>query len=153
MCRLLITGAAGQLGQVVRTRPAPLTEIIHLDDRVPVDNPGEGEKRMACCGRSDAAAVRAMVSGCDGAVEPVPHGDFTSMIEAIFHAQTLGCPVIWGGAGNDAGWWDIRISAGLSGRRATMPKHITPLTPKPDPHDPMVGLEGGSFVDNPIFKE
>lgn len=264
MRRLLLTGAAGQLGQVMRKRLALLAKTIRLADLAPLDSPEENEECISC-DLSDAAAVHEMVAGCDGIVHlggvsverpfdqivggnivglynlyeaarahgrprivfassnhtigyypqterlgpdapfrpdglygvskcfgealarmyfekfgqetalvrigsctPEPtnyrmlstwlsHDDFTSMIEAIFRAPTLGCPVIWGSSDNDAGWWDNSHLGWLGWKpndnaeafRARIATH----TPKPDPSDAMVCFQGGGFVNNPIFKE
>ena len=67
MKRLLITGAAGQLGRVMRARLAPLADTIRLADLTPLDAPGLNEECVTC-DLADAAAVHDMVAGCDGIV-------------------------------------------------------------------------------------
>lgn len=67
MRRLLITGAAGQLGQVMRKRLAPLAETICVADLAPLNPLGRSEECMSC-DLSDAAAVDKMVAGCKGIV-------------------------------------------------------------------------------------
>lgn len=67
MRRLLITGAAGQLGQVMRKRLAPLAETIRLADLAPLA-PLEEREECISCDLSDARAVDDMVAGCDGIV-------------------------------------------------------------------------------------
>lgn len=67
MRRLLITGAAGQLGRVMRKRLAPLADTIRLADLARLDPPERDEECMSC-DLSDAAAVHEMVAGCDGIV-------------------------------------------------------------------------------------
>lgn len=264
MRRLLLTGAAGQLGQVMRKRLAPLAKTIRLADLAPLDSPEENEECISC-DLSDAAAVHEMVAGCDGIVhlggvsverpfdqivggnivglynlyeaarahgrprivfassnhtigyypqterlgpdapfrpdglygvskcfgealarmyfekfgqetalvrigsctpEPTNYrmlstwlsrDDFTSMIEAILRAPTLGCPVIWGSSDNDAGWWDNSHLGWLgwnpNDNAEAFRARIATHTPKPDPSDAMVCFQGGGFVNNPIFKE
>ncbi|HEV7317083.1 MAG TPA: NAD(P)-dependent oxidoreductase [Ensifer sp.] len=64
MERLLITGAAGQLGRVMRKKLAGLAPLVRLSDRSPLDPPGPNEECVEC-DLSDAAAVNALVKGCD----------------------------------------------------------------------------------------
>ena len=264
MKRLLITGAAGQLGRVMRERLAPLADTIRLADLAPLGTPGLNEECVSC-DLADAAAVHDMVAGCDGIVHlggisverpfdqilngnilgmynlyeaarahgqpriifassnhtigyypqterlgptapyrpdglygvskcfgeslarmyfekfgqetalvrigsctPEPtnyrmlsswfsHDDFTSLIEAVFRAPVLGCPVVWGASANDASWWDNSHLGWLGWKprdnAETYRNAIAANNPKPDPKDPMVRFQGGAFVDNPIFKE
>lgn len=67
MKRLLVTGAAGQLGRVMRKRLASMAETIRLADLAPLDPAGPNEECMQC-DLADADAVDAMVAGCDGIV-------------------------------------------------------------------------------------
>lgn len=67
MERLLITGAAGQLGRVMRERLAPLGRTIRLADRAPLDPPGENEECVQC-DLADRRAVNELVVGCDAIV-------------------------------------------------------------------------------------
>lgn len=67
MKRLLITGAAGQLGRVMRKRLSALAPEIRLSDRSPLDPPGENEECVQC-DLADAAAVNELVAGCDAIV-------------------------------------------------------------------------------------
>ncbi|QTK81105.1 NAD(P)-dependent oxidoreductase [Agrobacterium tumefaciens] len=83
--------------------------------------------------------------------------DFVSLIEAVFRAPVLGCPVIWGASANDADWWD-NSHLGFLGWKPkdnaeNFRHHIMETTPKPDPTDSLVRFQGGVFVDNPILKE
>ena len=65
--RLLITGAAGGLGQALRPRLAHLAENIRVSDMVEIDAPGPKEE-VVQCDLADARAVRDLVAGCDGIV-------------------------------------------------------------------------------------
>lgn len=65
MKRLLITGAAGALGSVMRDRLAPLADILRLADLAEIGAARPNEEIIRC-DLADAAAVDAMVSGCDG---------------------------------------------------------------------------------------
>lgn len=65
--RLLITGAQGQLGRVLRDRLAPLALTLRLADIVPIPDVRPNEEAVTC-DLADPAAVDAMVAGCDGIV-------------------------------------------------------------------------------------
>jgi uronate dehydrogenase len=67
MKRLLITGAAGGLGRVMRQRLAHIAPTLRLADIAPIDDARPNEEVMQC-DLADAAAVDAMVAGCDGIV-------------------------------------------------------------------------------------
>ena len=67
MERLLITGAAGQLGRVMRTKLAGLADRVRLADRAGLGTPADHEE-LVQCDLADAQAVNAMVAGCDGIV-------------------------------------------------------------------------------------
>ncbi len=263
MKRLLVTGAAGQLGRVMRKRLAPMAEILRLADLSPLDPAGPNEECVQC-DLADASAVDAMVADCDGIVhlggisverpfeqilqgniiglynlyeaarahgqpriifassnhtigyysqterlgpdvpfrsdglygvskcfgeslarmyfekfgqetalvrigsctpEPQNHrmlstwfsqDDFVSLIEAVFRAPVLGCPVVWGASANDAGWWDNSHLGWLGWKpkdnAETFRQHIAETTPQPDPKDAVARFQGGVFIDNPIFK-
>ena len=65
--RLLLTGAAGALGQVLRKGLAPSVERLRLSDRLPLEATGAHEETIAC-DLGDKAAVDALVAGCDAIV-------------------------------------------------------------------------------------
>lgn len=67
MKRLLITGAAGGLGSVMRTRLAHLAETLRLSDIAPMSDAGPNEE-IVPCDMGDKAAVEALVEDCDGIV-------------------------------------------------------------------------------------
>lgn len=67
MNRLLITGAAGNLGSAMRPRLAGLAPRLRLADRVAVPDPAPNEE-VVQCDLADAAAVEAMVAGTEGIV-------------------------------------------------------------------------------------
>lgn len=264
MKRLLITGAAGALGSVMRKRLAPLAEIIRLADLAPLDPP-EANEECVQCDLADAAAVDAMVADCDGIVhlggvsverpfeqilagnivglynlyeaarahgqpriifassnhtigfypqterlgpkdphrpdglygvskcygealarmyfekfgqetalvrigsctpEPTNYrmlstwfsqDDFAGLIEAVFRAPVLGCPVIWGASDNDAGWWDNAHIGWLGWKPKDNAEdyraRIEASVPRPAPDEPVARFQGGDFTRNPIFKE
>ncbi len=62
--RILLTGAAGGLGRVLRERLARYADIVRLSDIAPIDAVREGEESMPC-DLADAAAVDALVRGVD----------------------------------------------------------------------------------------
>jgi len=65
--RLLITGAAGGLGRVLRDQLAPMARVLRLADITPIADPRPNEE-VVTCDLADAASVDAMVAGCDGIV-------------------------------------------------------------------------------------
>lgn len=64
--KLLITGAAGGLGRVLRTRLKPFARTLRLSDITPVDA-GANEEAVIC-DLADKKAVDALVQGCDAIV-------------------------------------------------------------------------------------
>ena len=69
--RLLVTGAAGQLGTMLREKLPPLigdlAASIRWSDLVEVEEGGANEECVVC-DLADADAVRDLVAGCDGIV-------------------------------------------------------------------------------------
>ena len=65
--RLLLTGAAGALGRVLRQSLKPHARVMRLSDKAPVDAAGEGEE-VAPCDLADKRAVDSLVEGCDAIV-------------------------------------------------------------------------------------
>ncbi|MEM7405646.1 MAG: NAD(P)-dependent oxidoreductase [Pseudomonadota bacterium] len=65
--RLLITGAAGNLGRELRRGLAPLATTLRLSDRAPMAPAGDGEEVMTC-ELGDFDAVEQLVAGCDAVV-------------------------------------------------------------------------------------
>ncbi|PTB19587.1 NAD-dependent dehydratase [Trinickia symbiotica] len=62
--RILLTGAAGNLGRVLRERLKRYADVIRVSDIAALDPAGEGEE-LAPCDLSDAKAVDALVRGVD----------------------------------------------------------------------------------------
>lgn len=264
MKRLLITGAAGGLGQAMRTRLVHLAEMIRLSDVADMGDAAVHEE-IVTCDLADKAAVEALVEGCDGIVhfggksiegpwdvvrdsniegvfnlyeaarkhghprivfassnhaigyhkqsdrldhnarvrpdslygvskvfgeamasmyhdkfgqetaivrigssfpEPRDHrmlstwlsyGDFVRLIERVFAAPHLGCPIIYGASANNASWWDNsgvaylgwvpqdnseQYRAGLDAQMET-----------PGPNDPVSYYQGGAFTADGIHEE
>ena len=64
MQRLLITGAAGALGKLLRKELAGYAPVIRLSDIADLGSAGAGEETMPC-DLADAEAVRKLVDGCN----------------------------------------------------------------------------------------
>src|ERR1700753_212212 len=62
--RILLTGAAGRLGTVLRRGLASLAERIRVSDRTPVAQLQPHEEAITC-DLSDAAAVESLLEGVD----------------------------------------------------------------------------------------
>ncbi|MEX0759443.1 MAG: NAD(P)-dependent oxidoreductase [Tistlia sp.] len=67
MNRLLITGAAGSLGRLLRERLAGYASVLRLSDIADLGQAGPGEE-LVPCDLAEAAAVDSLVEGCDGIV-------------------------------------------------------------------------------------
>lgn len=65
--RLLLTGAAGGLGRAMRPRLKDLAETVRVSDIADLGVTAPHEEAVRC-DLADAAAVRALVEGCDGIV-------------------------------------------------------------------------------------
>ena len=65
--RILLTGAAGGLGQVLRPRLKPCAAIIRVSDRVPLARAADGEE-VVPCELADRQAVHRLVEGCEAIV-------------------------------------------------------------------------------------
>lgn len=65
--RILITGAAGGVGRQLRPLLAPMAQTLRLADIVAIPDAGANEE-VVTCDMADAAAVSAMVEGCDAIV-------------------------------------------------------------------------------------
>jgi uronate dehydrogenase len=65
--RLLLTGAAGGLGKVLRQRLLPFADNLRVSDRLELGAPNPGEEIMLC-DLSDKSAVEKLVRGVDAVV-------------------------------------------------------------------------------------
>ncbi len=65
--RLLITGAAGALGNQLRQGLAPLATTLRLSDRAPIES-GAAHEELVACDVGDFDAVMDMVADCDAIV-------------------------------------------------------------------------------------
>jgi uronate dehydrogenase len=62
--RLLLTGAGGGLGKLLRDRIKPWAEVVRLSDRVDLGPARDGEEIM-CCDLADRAAMLELTVGVD----------------------------------------------------------------------------------------
>jgi uronate dehydrogenase len=86
--RLLLTGAAGGLGRVLRQRLAPLAHILRVSDKLEMDPAGPGEE-VVVCDLADKDGVHRLVEG----VEAVVHFGGVSVeskFEPILQSNILG---------------------------------------------------------------
>jgi uronate dehydrogenase len=67
MRRLLVTGAAGGIGRMLRDGLAGYAEILRLSDIAGLDAPRPGEE-IVRCDLADREAVASLVQDCDGVV-------------------------------------------------------------------------------------
>ena len=65
--RLLLTGAAGGLGRVLRQRLKPFTRVLRVSDRADLGPAAAGEESISC-DLADRQGVHRMVEGVDGVV-------------------------------------------------------------------------------------
>lgn len=66
--RLLLTGAAGGLGKVLRERLAPLARVLRVSDIAALGEARGAHEEVMPCDLADKAAVDALVAGCDAIV-------------------------------------------------------------------------------------
>jgi uronate dehydrogenase len=85
------------------------------------------------------------------------YDDFDSMIECVFRAPMLGCPVIWGVSDNDSKWWDNSHAAYLGWRPKDNSEQFRAMLDatmeKPGPNAALSLYQGGQFTEDPIFPE
>ncbi len=65
--RLLLTGAAGGLGKVLRPRLKAYADLLRVSDIGAMD-PAQAGEEVVACDLADAGAVDALVQGCDAIV-------------------------------------------------------------------------------------
>lgn len=88
MKRLLITGAAGGLGKMARTRLNHLAETLRLSDISDLGTANPGEE-LVQCDLADPEAVNTLVEGCDGIVH-LGGVSTEQSFEAILNANIIG---------------------------------------------------------------
>ncbi len=112
MERLLITGAAGGLGTMLRERMRGRARVLRLADIAPIPDPQPGEE-IVQCDLADAAAVDAMVEGCDAILhmggisveqpwEPILQANIIGLFNLYEAARAHGQPRILFASSNHA---------------------------------------------------
>ena len=66
--RLLLTGAAGGLGKVLRDSLKPSTDVLRLSDIAGMAAAESAHEEVVPCDLGDKAAIDALVAGCDAVV-------------------------------------------------------------------------------------
>ncbi len=66
--RLLLTGAAGSLGKVLRESLKPMASVLRLSDIAGMAPPAGEHEEVIPCNLADKRAVDALVAGCDAIV-------------------------------------------------------------------------------------
>ncbi|RZI88976.1 MAG: NAD(P)-dependent oxidoreductase, partial [Variovorax sp.] len=66
--RLLLTGAAGGLGKVLRERLRPYAAVLRLSDIAGMAPAAGAHEEVVPCDLADKQAVDALVAGCDAVV-------------------------------------------------------------------------------------
>ncbi len=68
LSRILLTGAAGGLGRVLRERLPAFADIVRLSDISAMEPARSAAEEIAPCDLADKAAVDALVAGCDAII-------------------------------------------------------------------------------------
>ncbi len=129
--RILLTGAAGKLGQVLREALAPHAETLRISDIAPLGPPGSQEE-VVVCDLADAATVYRMCQGVDTIIH---FGGISGEREwpELLHANIVGVANIYEGARRAGVYRMIFASSnhatGLYPTDARL-SHLTP--PRPD---------------------
>lgn len=97
--------------------------------------------------------------------EPIDHrmlktwmsyDDFMMLIEKIFEAPRLGCPIIYGASANEAGWWDNSKTAYIGWNpkdtSAIFKEKLDSMMTPPGPDDPRSKYHGGMFTADGIHE-
>jgi uronate dehydrogenase len=83
--------------------------------------------------------------------------DFEGLIDRVFNAPLLGCPIIFGVSDNDRALWDNSQAAFLGWRPKDNAEifraEIDAAMPVPSRNEPASLYHGGHFVDEPIIPE
>ena len=85
------------------------------------------------------------------------YDDFEALIDRIFTAPLLGCPIVFGVSDNDRGLWDNSAAAFLGWRPKDNAEifraEVDAAMPVPPRDDSRSRYHGGHFIDEPIFAE
>ncbi len=91
--RVLITGAAGALGSVLRRHLEGRYPVLRLSDIKPLEAFGPGEE-VVSCDLADAAAIDRLLEGVDAVVHlggQALEADWATLL----HANIIGCVNLW----------------------------------------------------------
>jgi len=83
--------------------------------------------------------------------------DFVQLVERVFTAPRLGCPIIYGASRNDRSWWD-NSEVGYLGwsprdNAEDYASEVNAAHPNPDPNAARHRYQGGDFINFPIITE
>lgn len=85
------------------------------------------------------------------------YDDFEALIDRVFTAPLLGCPIIFGASDNDRGLWDNSAAAFLGWRpkdnAETFRAEVDAAMSIPPRNDSRSLYHGGHFIDEPIYAE
>jgi len=124
--RLLITGAAGGIGRVMRTKLAGLAEVIRLSDKTPLEDLKANEE-FALADLADRDAVRHLVANVDGIVhlggisteaafDPILQANIIGLYNLYEAARAHGMPrILFASSNHTIGYYrqDERIDANV----------------------------------------
>ena len=83
--------------------------------------------------------------------------DFVSLVDCVFRAPRLGCPVIYGASNNDRSWWDNSHVAWLGWRpkdnSEIFREKVDTNAPVPAADSVEAIFQGGKFAAEPIHEE
>jgi uronate dehydrogenase len=83
--RLLLTGAAGQLGCALREPLKSYCHTLRLSDKTPLDTPAGANEEWVCCDLADPAATAALLAGVDAVVHlggQATEADWTTIMDS-----------------------------------------------------------------------
>ena len=85
------------------------------------------------------------------------YDDFVRLIEAVFRAPRIGCPVIYGASNNDASWWDNGQVSFLGwnpqDNSEAFRAQVDAAVDRPDAEAPEVVYQGGMFTADTIHED
>lgn len=92
--RLLITGAAGNLGRVAHKAFAGVYPVLRLSDRGGLAAPGPGEECVTC-ELGDRAAVAKLLDGVDAVIHFGGQPDDSAGLDVVLNANIHGVVNLW----------------------------------------------------------
>ncbi|SLN10145.1 dTDP-glucose 4,6-dehydratase [Roseivivax jejudonensis] len=83
--------------------------------------------------------------------------DFVALIECVFRASRIGCPIVWGVSDNEEQWWDNSAARFLGWRpkdsSARFRDKVDAEHKRPPADDPNAVYQGGAFTAEPIHRD